>query len=193
MAALRGDAAPPVTGLWGPPGSGKSHLLQATCASVTGSAYLTGDALAGWNPEAIDGFERYPMVCLDNVDRLLGQRGHEEALFHLYNRLQDAQGRLVYAARVAPQQLEFVLPDLASRLRAATVVRLPLLNDDDAVAALQFRASRRRLELPDATARYLLNHLRRDMHTLCRLLDDLDLASLAARRRLTIPFVKSIL
>ena len=55
------------------------------------------------------------------------------------------------------------------------------------------RARLRGLELPPETGRYLLNHYRRDMASLCALLDELDLASLAAQRRLTIPFVKGIL
>ncbi|MEO1576004.1 MAG: DnaA/Hda family protein, partial [Pseudomonadota bacterium] len=135
----------------------------------------------------------YDVLCLDEVDQVLGDRDREEGLFHLYHRVQEAGGRLVLAARQAPQNAEFALPDLASRLRAARVMRLGALDDDDLVRALKQRAERRDLELPDATARYLLNHYRRDMHSLCALLDELDLASLAARRRLTVPFVKDLI
>ena len=48
-------------------------------------------------------------------------------------------------------------------------------------------------ELPDDSARYLLTHYRRDMVSLCAMLDSLDLASLAERRRLTVPFIRQTL
>jgi DnaA family protein len=51
----------------------------------------------------------------------------------------------------------------------------------------------RGFELPDETAQYLLRRLPRDMATLCRFLDELDEASLAAQRRLTVPFVKEVM
>lgn len=191
LAALRGDA--PVVWLCGNRGLGKSHLLQALCASTDSAAYLTGPVVADWPPGSLDGFERYAVLCVDEVDRVLGEREREEALFHLYHRAQDTGCRLVLAAREVPQHLDFELPDLASRLRAAAVLTLAALSDDELVDALGQRAARRDLELPDATARYLIRHYRRDMHSLCTLLDELDLASLAARRRLTVPFVKSLL
>ena len=59
--------------------------------------------------------------------------------------------------------------------------------------ALMAGARRRGLELPVATGRYILRHTARDMGSLLTLLDRLDLASLAAQRRLTIPFVRVLI
>ena len=67
------------------------------------------------------------------------------------------------------------------------------LGEDDRVLALQLRARHRGLDLPDDTARYLLSRSRRDMASLYRLLDKLDLEALRAKRRLTIPFVKEVM
>jgi DnaA family protein len=61
------------------------------------------------------------------------------------------------------------------------------------VQALRLRASQRGLELPDDTARFLLNRSRRDMTSLYRLLDTLDTEALIAQRRLTIPFVREVM
>ena len=54
-------------------------------------------------------------------------------------------------------------------------------------------ADRRSVTLPEDTARYLMTRHRRDFGSLCALLDTLDLAVLATRRRLTIPFIKDVL
>ena len=177
--------------LWGESGVGKSHLLQAHCAAHRDSAYLTADQLKALTPAALDGFERFARVCVDDVDRLLGDAAWERALFALYNALADRQGAMLVASRAAPRQVAFVLPDLVSRLRSGMQIALTALDDDGRLAALRLRAALRGVELPDRTGRYLLSHYRRDMVSLCALLDQLDLASLAARRKLTVPFVRA--
>jgi len=73
------------------------------------------------------------------------------------------------------------------------VFRLEPLDDEDRILALRLRAGHRGLELPDETARYLLRRLPRDMRALCEWLDRLDIASLAAQKRLTVPFVRGVL
>ena len=59
--------------------------------------------------------------------------------------------------------------------------------------ALQLRAERRGLTLADDAALFLVHRLPRDMHSLCRVLDQLDEASLVAQRRLTMPFLRQAL
>jgi DnaA family protein len=63
----------------------------------------------------------------------------------------------------------------------------------DQIAALRLHAQQRGIELPDDVANFLLRRLPRDMHSLCDFLDELDLASLTAQRRITVPFVSHIL
>ena len=88
--------------------------------------------------------------------------------------------------------LKIKLPDLVSRLAWGLTLYLQLLNDDDKLSALQLRAGKRGFDLPDNVGRYLLSHNTRDLSSLFDLLDHLDEASLAAQRKLTIPFVKKV-
>ena len=67
------------------------------------------------------------------------------------------------------------------------------LADRDVIEALACRAQARGLELPEETAQYLLRRFPRDLPTLFALFDTLDMASLVEQRRLTVPFVKSVL
>jgi DnaA family protein len=85
------------------------------------------------------------------------------------------------------------LADLKSRLTLALVFQLRPLSDEDKLRALQLRASRRGLHLTDEVGRFILSRNTRSMDALFDMLERLDQASLQARRKLTIPFVKEIM
>ena len=93
----------------------------------------------------------------------------------------------------APRTSAWRLPDLASRLTAAVVWRLRVLADDERREALQLHARERGFELSDEVLTFVMKRLRRDMLSLSTFLDRLDQSSLAAQRRVTVPFVKALL
>jgi DnaA family protein len=183
--------------LWGVAGSGKSHLLQASCQQAAAGgrtvAYVSLREAAALQPELLRGWEGYQLVCLDDVDAIAGDRRWEEALFHLYNSIRERGSCLVVSAATAPVRLPLCLPDLSSRLASGPVYQIKALDDDQRLQALQLRALQRGCEMPDETGRYLLRRLPRDMPALFDMLDRLDEASLVAQRKLTVPFVKSVL
>ncbi|KPQ26669.1 MULTISPECIES: DnaA regulatory inactivator Hda [unclassified Halomonas] len=183
--------------LWGPPGSGRSHLLQAACHAASDQGkralYLPLAELGHFPPLMLEDIERLDMVCIDDLEQVLGRKRWEEALFHAFNRLRDAGKHLVIAANAPPRQLGVALPDLASRLSWGTIFHLHPLNDEERLAALTLRASVRGMLLPDDVGRYILHRGPRELGALCRALETLDQASLSAQRKLTIPFVKSAL
>ncbi len=183
--------------LWGSPGSGKSHLLQALChtAAANGQSpvYLPLQELVSLPPALLEGMEQQAMIAVDDIQAVAGQSQWEEALFHLYNRVQDTGHRLIVSGVCAPAGLGLRLPDLVSRLGWGPVFQLSALTDADKKSALQLRAHRRGLQMGDEVADYLLKRCQRDMDSLFNLLNRLDQASLAAQRRLTIPFVRQLL
>jgi DnaA family protein len=183
--------------LWGGPGLGKTHLLQAACRQSgdhgLASAYLSLGRSREPGPGILEGFEQLDLLCIDDWDVIAGERAWEEALFDLFNRMRDRGGRLVMAARSPPDALGLGLPDLVSRLGWGLVYPLRPLDDAGRLRVLQLRAQGQGFELPDETGVYLLRRCSRDLPALCALLERLDRASLAAQRRLTIPFVKSVL
>jgi DnaA family protein len=191
------EAGDPFLYLWGQAGSGRSHLLQAACHAATDrgfrALYLPLDELGHFPPLMLEDIERLDLVAMDDLERVLGRRRWEEALFHAFNRLRDAGRRLVVAADVAPRQLEAILPDLASRLSWGTTYHLRSLDDTHCLAALQLRARARGLHLSDEVARYILHRGPRSMDALFDTLEVLDRASMSAQRKLTIPFVKQAL
>jgi DnaA-homolog protein len=201
VAALRGlaqsPAAQPVY-LWGAVGSGKSHLLQALCEArmtATGApvAYLPLREAAAHGAGLADGLASRPLVCVDDVDCIAGDRDWERALFGLYNAMRDRGQTLVVSAACAPRELRIELPDLRTRLGWGLVYQLKAMDDADKHALIIERSRTRGLVLAEEVVEYMLRRLPRDVGGLCAFIDRIDAASLSAQRHVTIPFVKSLL
>jgi DnaA family protein len=183
--------------LAGPSGVGKTHLLLAACAAAEAAgrraAYLPLMAAAGRLREALDALEGNHVIALDGLEVIAGNRDDETALFDLHNRARAAGVGLLYAARANPDALPLSLPDLRSRLGQCTRIALVTLDDAGRREVLQQRAQRRGLQLEDAALDWLLARMDRDLRGLAALLDQLDRASLAAQRKLTVPFLRKLL
>jgi DnaA family protein len=183
-------------------GLGKSHLLQGACREAAGGgarcAYLPLDGGPGSEagmiePGLLEGLEGLDLVALDGLEAVVGARAWESALFGLINAARDSGARLIFAARSVPGALACRLPDLASRLAWGPVLRLAPLDEAAVRSAIIARAGALGLELPAPVADYLLRYYSRDLAGQLERLDQLDRASLASGRRLTVPFVKQAL
>lgn len=183
--------------LAGPAGVGKTHLLLATCAATEDAgrraAYLPLVAAAGRLRDALESLEGNDVIALDGLEVIAGQREDEVALFDAHNRARAAGVVLVYAARDIPDAIGLGLPDLRSRLGQCTRVTLVPLDEDGRREVLRQRAQRRGLVLEEAALDWLLRRVDRDLGALTSLLDRLDRASLAAQRRITVPFLRQTL
>lgn len=192
--ALAEQQRPGLVWLYGPEGSGKTHLLQALCARVgSDAAYVPVSQLESYGAAALSDWQGARWLCLDEVAAAVGRIEWERALFALYRDCEERGASLLMAARESPTQLPFVLPDLASRCAAGHRLALRALDEEEQCAALRLRAKLRGFELPEEAARYLQRRLPRDMSSLFALLDELDAAALAAQRRLTVPFIRAVL
>lgn len=183
--------------LSGPAGTGKTHLALALCAAAEqagrGPAYLPLLAAAGRLRDALEALEGRDVIALDGLDAIAGQRDDEVALFDFHNRARAAGVTLLYTASAAPDALGLVLPDLRSRLSQCGRIVLSPLDDEGRAAVLRARAMRRGLALDDAAIDWLLTRTGRDLGGLVQLLDRLDRESLAAKRRVTVPFLRKVL
>lgn len=184
--------------IWSGVGSGRSHLLHAACAISAQNnkavGYIPLSEYETFTPAVLEGMEQLPLVCIDDIDAIAGNREWEVALFNLYNRaIETGETCLLITGNATPKELKLALPDLASRLVWGQVYRLHHLSDEDKLHALQLRAELRGFELPEDVGRFLLKRLERDMRTLFTTLDQLDRATIEAQRKLTIPFVKETL
>jgi DnaA family protein len=201
--AAQSPAAPWVF-VAGAAGSGKTHLLIAACAAANESGrsaqYLplrrTRDAAGAARPDlasALRALSGSDVLALDDIDAIAGDDDAEHALFDLYNRCRGENATMLFSAAVAPAQIGIGLPDLLSRLSACAQATLRLLADSERREALRQRAQARGLTLDDAVLDWLFARTQRDLGSLTALLDRLDRESLAAQRRITVPFLRQLL
>lgn len=178
-------------------GQGCTHLLQACCHEANrnklSSVYIPLAALIDFSPAIFEGLESLSLVCIDDLHLIAGRPAWEEAFFHAYNRIHDSGQRLIVTANVMPKSLGVALPDVVSRLSWGVVFQLQPLTDKEKLAVLVMRAERRGMTLSEEVGKFILNHCPRHMSTLFAALEALDKTSLAAQRKLTIPFVKFVL
>ena len=184
--------------LQGEAGSGKTHLLVATCAAAGAlghkPAYLSVKKLRGRLAAACEGLDgAASLVAVDDVDAIAGTREDEVALFHLHNRMRDAGHAVLYAAATPPDAMPLALPDLHSRFAQCMRWALPQLDDAGRIELLRQRAAARGLDFDDAALEWLLRRASRDLGSLTAIFEQLDRASLAAQRRLTVPFLRQVL
>lgn len=198
VAALRRaaqDAAAPWVFIAGPIGSGRTHLLIAACSAAQDvgriAQYLS--LRSQLDPDALRTLGGSDLLVLDDLDAIAGDIAAEHALFDLYNRNRADGATLVFAATTMPAQLGLRLPDLVSRLSSAIQVSLKPLDDVERRAVLRQHAEARGIVLDDAVLDFLFSRYARDLGSLGALLDRVDRASLAAQRRITVPFLRELL
>jgi DnaA-homolog protein len=173
--------------LWGEVGCGKTHLLQAVCREPWPwpATYVQGGFVA-------DPFLLVlpATVAIDDVERLNPEA--QLALFNLVNRIREEGGVLLACGAAPPAHLGVPL-ELASRLASGLVFRVQGLSDEEKALALREAARARGFVLPEEVGHYLLRHYPRDMPRLVQLLGQLDEASLALGRPITVPLVRALL
>lgn len=194
---LRGESTNEAVFLSGPQSSGKTHLLIATCACASANGkvaqYLDLRRLAEGSADAIRGFGGSEVLAVDNVDAIAGISPAEHALFDLHNRCRAEGTRLIFAALEAPTALGLLLPDLVSRLSACTQWQVRPLDEAGRRQVLRERAALRGIDLDEEVLDWLFSRQARDLSTLGALLERIDRAALAAKRRVTIPFLRQLL
>lgn len=183
--------------IWGKHGSGKSHLLSALCQSFGEhdhvAAYLPLEEAAQLDPQILEDLEKLDLLCVDDLDLIAGNAVWEEKFFHCFNKTIEHGKQIVITANTAPLALPLALADLKSRMTSGLIFEVQALDDVGKIEGLKLRAKLRGLELNDVVAQFLLHRYARDAKSLFATLEQLDKAALAAQRKLTIPFVKSVL
>ena len=183
--------------LAGVAGTGKTHLALALCAAAEQAgrrpAYLPLLAARGRLRDALHALEGNDVVALDGLEAIAGDRDDEIALFDFHNRARSAGLNVLYAAREVPGSLPLALPDLRSRLSQTTCIVLHPLDDAARAELLRDRALRRGLVLEETAIEWMLSRTDRNLASLLALLERLDRESLAAQRRITVPFLRQVL
>lgn len=199
VAAIRSSvetSEPRLIYFYGPANCGKSHLLFAAMKlakeEIVNTSYLS---LADENvtPELLAVVDVAHLVCIDDLQCWGGDVNRERALFTLFEQVRHHGGQLLLGATQPPDQCGFGLADLVSRLASGLVYPLRELSEEQQFEALKMRAHKRGLSISNEAVKYLLSRSSRDTGELFSLLDEIDRVSLIEKRKITIPFLQTIM
>lgn len=174
--------------LWGPSGSGRSHLLAGTvdAARQAGRPALHMSAAEGSGtlPETTG-----LLLAVDDVETL--DEAAQIALFNAFNRSANLNQTLLLAGSRPPRELE-LREDLRTRIGQCLVYELRPLDDATRAAILAALAERRGMHLPEDVVQFLLRHGSRDLPSLVATVAALDAASLERKRPITLPLLREV-
>ena len=183
------DALAVPTYLWGPEGSGKTHLLRAVEEGLRARGASAGcmDA-SGATPPEFD--ESWVMVLMDDVH--LYDADQQHTAFQWFVQAHSLQRPVLAAGSSAPADL-LLREDLRTRLGWGHIFLMQPLGEAQSRAVLRQAADARGLFLSDEVMDYTLRRFSRDLGSLLALLDELDRYALQTQRAITIPLIRSML
>lgn len=175
----------PVVLLIGPEGAGKSHLAAIWAAAAAATILPAGD-LATIDPVAL---AARGGVAVEDA----GPGLDEPALFHLLNAAREAGSPVLITARAEPVAWGLGLPDLVSRLRAATPVRLEEPDDALLEAVIGKLFADRQTMVDPQVVRFLARRIERSYGAAVRTVERIDREALAAKAAITRPLAARLI
>jgi DnaA-homolog protein len=181
--------SPVPTYLWGESASGKSYLLKAVREALRNQGGEVGWLDASVH-EPPDFNPQWVAVMLDDVQSYSAVQ--QQAAFNYFVNAQTEQRWILAAGNLPPADLK-LRDDLRTRLGWGHVFALQVLTEAERRAVLRREADARGVFLSDEVMDFVLARFSRDLNSLMQLLQQLDGYSLATKRAITVPLVKSML
>ena len=180
----------PATAICGPAGCGKTHLAHVWQARSNAQIIAAEHLAAG---DAAQLLQQSAACVVDGMGTGTLEGDAERTLFHLYNMIVERRGHLMFCAEAPPSRWPLRLADLRSRVAAAAVVTIDPPDDGLLETLLAKLFADRQLVIDRGTIIYIVTHMERSFDAARRLVDAVDRAALAARRRPSLGLVREVL
>jgi chromosomal replication initiation ATPase DnaA len=184
------DWPAPFLVLQGAPACGKSHLAAVWRERVN-AATIKPETLTTHSAEELS--QQAKHLVIDGIDLWLGDRDAETTLFHIYNIFKEQNRTALLTIRMSPTHSDFIIPDLASRVRAAPVATIDTPDDDVLAAVLVKLFSDRQISISSDVLRYTLPRIERSFAALRDIVEAADHMALSEKRAISVPLMRSVL
>ncbi len=168
--------------LYGPAGSGKTHLAHVWAQAVSGRIVQASDLTDAAVPDLIQ-----TPIAVEDVPGIARDMTAQTALFHLHNMAQAARIPLLLTGRLAPDLWQLSLADLQSRVSGTQAIALAEPDDALLSAILAKLFADRQIVPKRDVIPYLLSRMERSFEAATLVVDALDRAALRETRSLSRP------
>ncbi len=183
--------------IWGPQGTGKTHLLQAACKQANEMdwhvTYIPLEQYRDFSIDILDGLGKLDLVCIDDLEFIIDNIEWQQRVTLLFNEIRDNKNSIIISSKISPNNIKIDLDDLKSRLVWGHVFKIKAADDELKIKILKKEANERSFNLNDDVVEFLIRRSNRDLTSLIEILDEIDRSSLAAKRKITVPFVKELI
>ena len=183
--------------IWGSQGTGKTHLLQAACKQANEMdwhvTYIPLEQYRDFSIDILDGLGKLDLVCIDDLELIIDNIEWQQRVTLLFNEIRDNKNSIIISSKISPNNIKIDLDDLKSRLVWGHVFKIKAADDELKIKILKKEANERSFNLNDDVVEFLIRRSNRDLTSLIEILDEIDRSSLAAKRKITVPFVKELI
>jgi DnaA family protein len=183
--------------IYGTKQSGKTFLLQAMCNSYSSmgksSLYVPLKKVMNYGVEIFESLENIDLICIDGIEQVISKTEWEKEIFNLINKALISKSRLILTSSKDLKSLNFLLPDLESRIKKIQSCEIYPIDDKDIIDALKYISQFKSINLGDKEAKYLVTYSQRDISNLIQILESLDQLSMEMKRKITIPLIKEVI
>lgn len=176
----------PCLSIYGEGKCGKTHLSHIW-QEKTKARYFSGHDFNQVQLEAL--FEGESLFILDDAQRI----DREEKLFHFYNYILDKKGGVLFLSVLPPSQWKVSLPDLSSRLKIVPAIRIHSPDEALLTRLINKLFQDLQLQVDEDVVSFLFKHIERSFESAHFWVEQLNMASLIQKRRITIPLVREML
>lgn len=177
--------------IFGPPACGKSHLAAVWSKETSAVSYEIS-SLVDINIDKIIEERFFVLEDIEKLDFLPPKNRIfvEEKILHIYNNLNENNGKILFTSKLIPKDWNIELKDLLSRFMSLTVIELNLPDDDllQAVMAKQFTDRQILVEL--SVLKYAIPRMERSFLFAKKLVEDLDVEAFKSGKPINIKMVR---
>ncbi|MDP1834570.1 MAG: chromosomal replication initiator protein DnaA [Chlamydiales bacterium] len=174
--------------IYGPSGTGKTHLLSATAHALSARGldviYTRAETFTEHVVQAIRAgemaaFRRYyrnrDVLILDDIHVFSRKSSTQEELFHTFNTLHLEGKQIILSSNCAPQELHLIEPRLVSRFEWGLVMPLEAIKEEEYLHVLRKKSSAMGFEVSSKVQEFLCKTFSSSPKAICAALEALAL------------------